>query len=193
MKKYIFSLFALLVLGTGLVYAQGDEGTTGANTKREISGALGYVPYKELQLVRYAETQNLGSLALSAGDVVVWNTISDDGVTIGLVGTTGSVDSVAGVVVSTIINTADSTGTTPGVDYGRRNWGFIQVRGLCPVVNVTSGGPAGSSLIASSVSRYATGTPGELTTAGTTPRVYRFMGFAYDASSQGQSEALLDL
>lgn len=188
MKKYIFSLLALLMLASGVAVAQQNEGTVGANTKREIPGALGYVPYKEIQLVRYPVNLNAGGNNLSAGDVVVWDAVSDDGVTINLITSAVSTDAVAGVVVSTIIETADSVGTTPGMDYGRRNWGWMQVRGYCPTVNITSGpDSAGGVIVASKTARYATGP-----TIGWN-RTQRPMGFAYDASSQGQAEAFLDL
>lgn len=184
MKKYIISLVALLTLVSGQAFATQGEGSGGPNAKREISGAPGFVPYKEYQLVRYGEN-GPNSATLSAGDVVTWDCVSDDGVTIGLVGAVNSVDAVAGVVVSTVINTVEVTGTTPGVDYGRRNWGYIQVRGLSTKVNVTGGSAVvGSSLVASATARYATAA---LPINGG----QRNLGFAYDASEQGNSSDVM--
>ena len=124
--------------------------------------------------------------------MVVWDCISDDGVTAGLVGT-ASTDAVAGVVVSVNIPTADAVGTTAQTDYGRRNWGYVQVKGLCTKVNITAGPGAGSSIAASTTSRYATTAAAGAVTAGSSIIVPKPMGFAYDASSQGQSEAYINL
>lgn len=184
MKKYIIAVVALLVLATGSLAHAYSEGTASPSAKRETE-APGYVPYKEVQLIRFGENGPNG-VGLSAGDVVVWNTVSDDGVTIALTGTGMSADAVAGVIVSATIGTVETVGTTPGIDYGRRNWGFMQVRGYCPTVNVTGGSIAGSSLAASPTARYATAA--QAGNAGV-----KVMGFAYDASSQGQAEAFLDL
>lgn len=198
MKKSI-SLLTLVVLfgitGGNVSYAsQPDDGNPAS---RRETLAPGYIPYREYQLIRYSQTKDGGgNLNLSAGDVVIWDTVSDDGVSVGLVGTVGSVDAVAGVVVSANILTNEVTGTaiTPGIDYGRRNWGWIQVKGYSQKVNITGGSAsAGGALVASSTARYATGTVGEAAVAGAPLRAYRILGFAYDASAQGQSEAGIDL
>lgn len=190
MKKSILSLVALLTLVSGYAYATQNE-LYGPSEKREISGVLGYVPYKEYQLVRWGENgPNPTGGNLSAGDVVTWDCVSDDGVTIALVGAANSVDAVAGVVVSTLIQSADTTGTTPGIDYGRRNWGYIQVKGFTSDINIINGPSlAGGALVASSTARNATAATFVSTgTVGTK----RLLGFAYDASSD-TSEAMIDL
>lgn len=185
MKKSIFAVLALLVMASGVAHAY-SEGSASPSEKRG-TGAPGYVPYKEVQLIRFAENAP-NAVGLSAGDVVLWNTVSDDGVTVMLAASGVSVDAVAGVIVSPIIGTAETVGTTPGIDYGRRNWGYMQVRGYCPTVNITSGpDSAGGALYASTTARYATGQ------SATYSDVSRSMGFAYDAASSGQSEAFLDL
>ena len=178
MKKLI-SLFAILTMFGGIAFAYDGDGN--ASNKREINGAQGYVAYREYQLVRYAENGPNG-VQLSAGDVVVADCVSDDGITVAILGATNSVDAVKGVVVSPTIGTADSVGTTPGIDFGRRNWGYIQVKGLCTKVNVT-GGPttAGSTLVASGTyARYAT--KSSVTAFG-----QRALGFALDASEEGNA------
>jgi len=184
MKKLLLSLVAALVLIQGGVsYATQDEGQTGANTKRSNGSALGYVPYKELQLVRWGENGPSPTNGnLSAGDVVVWDCVSDDGVTIALVGSTNSSDAVAGVVVSTVIQSADSVGTTASIDYGRRNWGYIQVRGYNTNVNMVGTAPAaGAAIRASDTARNAeaSGTSGGSLKG-------RVIGFAYDNSTDSE-------
>lgn len=160
-----------------MAYAYDADGN--ANAKREIPGAPGYVAYREYQLVRWAENRPspVGG-NLSAGDVVVADCVSDDGVTIAIVGATNSVDAVKGVVVSTAIQTCDVTGTTAATDFGRRNWGYIQVKGLCTTVNMISGGAAGTSVVAADQVRCATAR-----TVGNNNG--RTLGFALDASGAG--------
>lgn len=188
MKKLI-SLVALLAIAGGVAYAQANEGS-GPNKKREIEGAPGYLPYKEYQLARYGEANPAISVPLSAGDVVIWDTVSDDGVTVGLVGIAGSQDAVAGVVVGGNIMTAETAGLTASQDYGRRNWGWIQVKGFSSATNITSGPVASGAIVASTARpRFATAAP--LGAVGTP--IAKIMGFAYDASSSGSAEANIDL
>lgn len=184
MKKLI-SLAILSVLVAGSAFAM--NGDDGSPAKKRETGAPGFIPYREYAIARFGAV-GVNDVGLSAGDVVVRDTVSDDGVTIALIGTGQSVDAVAGVVVSANISTAESTGLTASLDYGRRNWGVIQVKGHSTKVNILSGGvPAGSAIVASSTARYATA---PANTAGVKSKL---MGFAYDASAQGQSEAWIDL
>lgn len=181
MKKRIFGLFVILSLIGGMAYAYDADGNV--NVKREIAGAPASVAYREYQLVRFAENGANG-VQLSAGDVVVGDCVSDDGITVAIVGTTNSADAVRGVVVSSTIPTCDVTGTTAATDFGRRNWGYIQVRGLCTKCNIDGTGvAAGASMTASQTSRYATNPK-----AGAIgPKV---MGFAYSTSANGNSNTV---
>jgi hypothetical protein len=183
MKKYIVSFVALLTLVSGSAFATQDSDGR-ASDKREIAGAPGFVPYKEYQLVRYADVAANQS-SLTSGDVVVWNCVSDDGVTIDLVGATNSADAVAGVVVSTVIQTAEAVGMTPGIDYGRRNWGWIQVKGYNTNINMVGTAPAaGGAIKASDTARNADRALGNSSAV-------KVMGFAYDNSTD--TEAGIDL
>lgn len=191
MNKKLISLFTLLALLSGVAYAYDADGN--ANVKREIAGAPGYLAYREYQLVRWAE--NAASPTggnLSAGDVVVADCVSDDGITIAVISSTNSTDAVRGVVVSSTIQSSEVTGTTAITDFGRRNWGYIQVKGLCTTVNMISGpAVAGGSLVASSSVRCATAAA---TVATGTIGTKRVMGFAYDASGSGNAnEVYIDL
>lgn len=186
MKKLSLAVVALLLATSSVGLAtQPDNG--GPSAKREL-GAPGYIPYKEYQLVRYG-AQSPNDSSLTANDVVTWDCVSDDGITIGLVSSFNSVDAVAGVVVSTIIATAEAAGQTPGIDYGRRNWGWIQVSGYVSDVNMIDGPTAaGGSIQASTTARNATRAEGS---TGTTRRI---MGFAYDAwSGAATNEAQINL
>lgn len=185
MKKLYSILLALglLVGGVNVAHAYSSDGNP--NLKDE-STATPADPVRVYRLVRYPENQ-VDSVTLSAGDVVVWDCVSDDGVSVTLVSSANSTDAVAGVVVSPFIPTADSSNSAAN-SIGRRNWGYVQTSGLCTVANVTSGGAAGTALRASQTARYATAAT--VTPTGTTQRI---MGFAYDASSQGQAEVYVDL
>lgn len=179
MKKQIIALFAILTLIGNVAYAYDADGN--ANTKRETNGAPGWLPYREYQLVRYGATSQGITLNLSAGDVVVWDCISDDGVSVNLVGTAGSADAVAGVVVSTTIPTADTVGTTAQTDFGRRNWGYIQVRGYNTNVNMIGTVSAGVGIKASDTARNADDASGASGVNKGRP-----MGFVMDANSDGE-------
>lgn len=181
MKKLILSLFlALSLIGGGQAFAY-DEG--GKVNVKEASGGSSADPIRVYTLVRYAEVA-ANDPALSAGEVVAWDTVSDDGVTVGKIGDAGSTDAVAGVVVSTTIPTADSTGTA-AESIGRRNWGYIQTYGICNSAMVKGSIAAGQALVADDVNAgYAAGIPN-----GTASRAGSIFGFAYDASSAAASGA----
>lgn len=181
--KRLFSFIAILSLVSGVAYAYTDDGN--ASVKRAIAGAPASVAYREYQLVRYPNNLNLGSnTPLTAGDVVVWDCVSDDGITVNVVLASNSADAVAGVVVSPTIGSADTVGTTPATDFGRRNWGYIQVKGLCTNINTVGTLLAGGSIKASDTARNAD----DANVVGTHARV---MGFSYDAGVD--SEAYINL
>ena len=183
--RYLLLTLSLLTVSVGAFAYDGDGF---ASKKRQIEDAPASFPYREYQLVRYAEMSKDG-VGLSAGDVVVRDTVSKDGVTVGIAGTAGSVDGVVGVVVSKTIPTCDAGGLLLSTDFGRRNWGYIQVRGYCNKVNINSGpAVAGGVLFASQQPRYATGSTALITGDGT-----RSMGFAYNTSSSGQDTAEISL
>lgn len=191
MKKRLFSLFVILSMLSGMAYAYDADGN--ANKKREIDGAPGFLAYREYLLVRWAENGASPTGGnLSAGDVVVADCVSDDGVTVALVSATNSIDAVRGVVVSSTIQSCDVTGTTSTTDFGRRNWGYIQVKGFTIKCNVINGPVvAGGSLVASTTARNATAA--SFVTTGTIGS-HKLLGFAYDASADGvNSEAHIDL
>lgn len=184
MKKRILSLFVLLSFVGGMANAYDADGN--ANKKREIDGAAPYVAYREYQLVRFASNGN-SAVVLSAGDVVVGDCVSDDGVTVAQSSAANSVDAVRGVVVSTTIPTCDVTGSTAQTDYGRRNWGYVQVKGLCTTVNLLTGVLAGSSVVVAPLAKY--GQAAVNSNSG-----QKTLGFAYDASANGNAnEVYIDL
>lgn len=186
-----FKLFSLLILLVSafvpmVAFAYPDDGSVADKWSNPNPND----PYKIFTLVRYPST-SANEPGLSKGDVVIWDTVSDDGVTVniststGVFNNTSSIDAVAGVIVSTLIPSADQANSAGG-DINRRNWGWMQVYGYNSTVNITGGNAlAGTGLVASNtVPRYATTAVATLEN--------RSMGFAFDASSQGQSEAFVD-
>ena len=125
MRKLIrlLAVPVIVVLLGGIAYATPQPSDPG-----ELKGPVGLrqsTARKVYQLVRYAE-QGATSVPLASGEVVVWDTISDDGVTIDVT-TTSADGSIAGIAV-TSFETADVIGPASNQE-GRRNWGFIQVYG----------------------------------------------------------------
>lgn len=182
MKKIIsIMLFVALFVGVGVAFAGIDDGDK-IHTKLSSNG-MASDPIRIYQIVRFPAWGN-SKLSASAGDVVLWDLVSDDGVTINYshhLGVTASSDAVAGVVIGTI-QTADSAGTVT-TDVGKRNWGYIQVYGINERVKVDKSNiAAGEGLRASQHSGRASATDGEATTHGGAS-----LGFAYDASASTEA------
>ncbi len=186
MKKFYSLLLALLVLSGGSAFGYQDDGNV---NNKEISGGTAADPIRVYELVRYGES-GANASSISAGDVVVWSLVSDDGVTIGLnsvVGAFGAVlsnDAVAGVAVGTI-PTAETAGNTAVADLGRRNWGYIQTYGYNSAVKVDGSTIlAGSGLRASADPRRAGIGSAATGSVGGGP-----LGFAFDATSASSDAA----
>lgn len=97
---------------------------------------------REVKLVRNGNQTEAGA-GLVSGDLVIWDTLSDDGVTVAT--TTTSADGrIAGIVCSTI-PTADSVQNSAQDGAGRRNWGWIVVSGPM-VVDLTAAGSNGAAV-----------------------------------------------
>jgi hypothetical protein len=185
MKKLFFSLLiASFLFGSGVAFAYQDDGYP---HRLKDSGATNADPVRVYQLVRNG-LSGASTQQMTAGDVVVWDCTSDDGVTVDIMSTTSSSDAVAGVVVSATIPTSDQAVATAVADMGHRNWGYIQIYGLCKIVNVTSGPAlAGGAVVASgTTARYATAKAAS-STYGTN------LGFAYNASEAGQDAVFIRL
>lgn len=187
--KRLLSLFAIgFLLAGGVAHAYSDGGLI--NVKEQSSGANSD-PVRVYRLIRYPETDANGT-SLTAGDVVVWDCVSDDGVTVNVIATTNSADAVAGVVVATIATgEVGSAGNTAVQDLGKRNWGYIQVKGFCSFVNVApAGGAAGVSVVASATARNARAVA---TPVGSGVGTQRLLGFAYDAPAAGPNDVYIDV
>ena len=122
--KFLSILFAIGLL-TSTAYATNYPSIEQYELKGPKGGRSGQ-PTITLKLVRWGNGgPNTASLA--SGDVVVYDTNSDDGVTVDT--TASSHDArVAGVLVTTI-QTADINSTSAFDDEGHRNYGYVIVHG----------------------------------------------------------------
>jgi hypothetical protein len=130
MRKYVlfFLAFAILLSG-GVAFAWLEPKDPGIKEQSKVTVSEPVYVYR---LVRNPinDEPNWGNMVSS--EVVVWDVISDDGVTVNYttkVGITTSTDAIAGVVVGGIptSNTAAANGARD--DIGDRNWGYICVYG----------------------------------------------------------------
>ena len=177
MRKVLFiSLAILLVAGVAFAYPVQSPG----HGDKLGQGGLASDPHKIFRLVRYVgATNDISELTLTADSVVVWDCISDDGITV-TTSTTSGDNAVAGIVPIAIL-TPEALGNTAFQDIGKRNWGWLQTYGLSSVAkfNDSAVGSAGASfgvgnqkgLAGLSQSESAAG----LATAGASA------GFIYDA------------
>ena len=154
MRKLLLISFALLLgLGGTAFASQLDAGQ--AKSYSKIVFFVG----------RYGRTNPLGTNgnAISKDSVVIWDTTSDDGVTVNI-STTSSDPAVAGVTIDDIPGT--SRDNTAVLDESSSNWGRIQVYGRHANVSWDSStipGTAGGTLSAGakvSVSTKLGGTAG---------------------------------
>lgn len=194
MKKNLsFFLAVVSLVGfAGVAHARPEPADPG-----EYHGSIGvkeYTPTKRYVIVRYAE-QAQNALAIYSGDVVVWDSNSDDGVTVDV--TTNSFDgAIAGIAV-TSLETADSIGNTAADHAGRRNYGVIQVygRALANIVSASVnsaavGDPFGTSKVAGQITTFEAFTADE---AGVITEAIEAAtgagGFFYDTPASGDRQA----
>src|SRR3990167_10855282 len=112
MKKFTFLasfLLSAFLLGTGVAHAVNEPTLQGWDNKskfaQQVPGAGGSTQTTVLKFVRYGESAENGAQIVS-GDAVVYDSISDDGITIDLT-TTSADGAFAGLAVVTI-PTSDS-------------------------------------------------------------------------------------
>lgn len=142
MKK-LYSLFLAALLVAVSVPAFAIDDPTFANyIKKRAEGAKFADASRGVRLVRFSNN-GLNASSLVSGDAVVWDTVSDDGVSVRTT-TTSADGAFAGIVCTTIPTSDASTGTSAYDDLGRRNWGWIVVEGFM-TARATAGGTNGNS------------------------------------------------
>lgn len=179
-KLFLFVLLAALLL-PGVALATYNEGS--AVHRIESSGGSAADPVRMYMLVRNPNNgQN--DRSMTADDVVIWDILTDDGVTVNYQSKLNmdviSRECVAGVVVGTIPTTDNANAAASQV--GLSNWGYIQTYGLgtCKMTgNQLGNWVSGDALIMSNVEPYATTeAPLQLGNRGK-------FGFAMDSGTQG--------
>ena len=126
MKKLILSVFLMFgILVSSQAFAIDDPGFSTAIKKQSVGASQGD-PVRVVKLVRFSNRgPNVSSLV--SGDAVVYDQISDDGVSVNT--TTTSADGAIAGIVCTTIQTAEGSSVNAYEDRGRRNWGWIVVHG----------------------------------------------------------------
>lgn len=130
MRKLLFSIVALIAavgfVGSAFAY---DAPTYSEWTNLNRNNSRQGNAVRELKLVRYASREPSVD-PISNGSAVVYDTVSDDGITIDVT-TTSSDGAFAGIVAAGVsIPTADAAASSSASDdAGKRNWGYIVVHG----------------------------------------------------------------
>lgn len=148
MKKIIsIFLVALLVAGSAFAATPGFRLSPGiGENKTSVQGGQQSDPGKTFRLVRYVPPSgSSASTTLVTESIVVYDVISDDGVTV-TTSTTSYDSAVAGIIVQAAL-TPETLGNTAAQDRGKRNWTWLQTHGLAQV-RVHADGPvtAGDAL-----------------------------------------------
>ena len=129
--KFIKSIISLsvvvMLLGiSGSAFAVNDPTFKTWIVKRQTGTQQGD-PVRVIKLVRFS-SRAVNGPDIASGDVLVYDTVSDDGVTVRL--TTTSADGAVAGISCVAIQTSDAiTGTSAQDDAGRRNWGYMVVHG----------------------------------------------------------------
>lgn len=153
MNKFkLTALSLLMAFGLGLsvaAYAYPDPILKGWDNKskfaQQVAGAGGTTQVTTLKWVRHS-SQGPNIAGIASGDVVVYDTVSDDGISVRLT-TTSADGAIAGIAVTAIPSSDNATGSTGTAfdDYGRRNWGWILVHGRI-IAKTSAGGTNGNSI-----------------------------------------------
>lgn len=141
-KLKLFLVLAFTFTLSGVAYAI-PEPTYETAEKLQSTGSKQGTPYRDVKLVRLSNQAQNGTAVVS-GDVVKYDTVSDDGISVALVAASAD-GAIAGIAV-TSIQTNDRTVVNSAYDdAGGRNWGWIIVHG--PAVAKVSAAGSNSATI----------------------------------------------
>ncbi len=187
MKK-IFCLILVALLGAGVAYAAtpGYRLSPGiGENKSSAQGGTQSAPGKTFRMVRYvpaAGTANSATLVTES--IVVYDIISDDGVTVTT--TTTSYDSAVAGIIAQVALTPVTLSNTAAQDRGNRNWTWLQTHGLAQVrvqtdtSTVTAGDAMSCGDVAGEAADYVGG--------GTDASTQGNAGFFYDTAAAGTDD-----
>jgi hypothetical protein len=143
MKKIKFLVLAFLLAFSyaAPAFAIDDPDYANVIKLRGTGGRAG----DSTRLIKLVRNSNAGpsTASISSRDAVIYDTTSDDAVSVTL--TTTSADGAFAGIACTSIQSSDATsGTSVYDDEGRRNWGWIVVHGKADA-KVTAGGTNGAA------------------------------------------------
>ena len=178
LKMLLAIMFALL-LGATVSYAATAGNKLDPGKGNIVKKTFDWTAEKTFRLVRYvpaAGTQNAATL--DQYSIVVWDTVSDDGVTVTTTTTSGS-NAVAGIIVQNAL-TPPALGLSAQDDAGKRNWTWLQTYGYSKTIAENGGllgvgDTFGTSTTAGKSNVFVLGT--------TTVGVRGDAGFAYDTAT----------
>jgi len=138
MKKVISLILVALVFSVSAFAATpGDRTSPGVG---DVWGQKKFPsdPHRSFRKVRYVPASGTSvSATLTNDSIVVWDVVSDDGVTVTT--TTTSPDSAVAGIIKNKALTPEALGRTARQDEGKRNWTWLQTYGLAEVrVNATN-------------------------------------------------------
>ena len=142
--KSFISLSLVMLLGVTVAYAAPNEPNFSTYVVKRQVGSRQGDPVRVLKLVRFS-TKGPNQTSVVSGDVLVYDTVSDDGVSVRL--TTTSADGAIAGIAASAISSSDSTAATTSAqdDAGGLNWGYIVVHGLANA-KVTAGSGTGNAI-----------------------------------------------
>ena len=155
-------------------------------------GKLDSQASKIFRLVRYEPASATNdSKTLTSECIVIWDTTSDDGVTVTTTVTSGD-NAVAGVIVATTLTPEQGAiGQTAAQDSGKRNWTWLQTYGYCKVLASDALTTAVGDKIGTSTHR---GFASTFTQTGTmSGGVSGWAGMCYDAESSDAEGAEVEV
>lgn len=171
-KRIILVLLAVLFIA-GIAFAETPGYRLSPGRGEIIQMPFQSDPPKKFRMVRYIG--GLTASTLAADSIVVWDTVTDDGVTVNTTTQSGD-SSVAGILVQAIM-TQDTTSNTAVQDIGKDNWSWLQTYGLSQVdMSGTTTVLAGSAM----------------GTSGTAGKATMFMPSTTNSLAQGNAGFFLD-
>lgn len=141
---FAFALAFLMMIGGAMAATPGNQQSPGIGEIKG-QGKPVYEAHRTFRLVRYVPASgNNDSATLGKYAIVIWDILSDDGITVTTTTTSGDT-TVAGITpVDTLTPDINTLGNTATADEGNRNWTWIQTYGKA-LVNWESGGGAATA------------------------------------------------
>lgn len=188
MKKkfmWVLSIFIVAVFASSLVLAATPAHRQSPGTGEIMGqGKAASDAHKTFRLVRYVPPSgNNDSITLTADSIVVWDVLSDDGVTVTTTTKSGD-NAVAGImVIATLTPQLGTLGNSASADLKNVNWGWLQTYG--PATALLAPGAVGSLgsaglAFGTAVNRGRVSAFIQSTTLGAS---LKEAGFIYDAAS----------